>query len=236
MHINIWRHSCLDHVKEVNNNGNANIVITLENRKDVEPVVYHTLVLFWLGHSTILEVLGSYLYKQTSPLCHGCGFDYQQRVVKTFLGSGYLAPRMGLKSYSCKIFDFFKFNNLWMNIMCSHWPPSFLMCRFKQWQSTRKNIFTCLFSVHNIISLSRLHLTSACIFCHCKQLFYTYCIYILDRKLPFWRHNKKPLGGAWLCYAVWRMFTNTLFYKLETTDMVDAKSDVKFFYRCGNSL
>ena len=42
-------------------NGNANIVITLENRKEVKSIVFHSLVLFWLVYSTILE---SYLYIQ----------------------------------------------------------------------------------------------------------------------------------------------------------------------------
>ena len=34
----------------------------LENRKDVKPVVCHTLLVFWLVHLTILDC---YLYKQT---------------------------------------------------------------------------------------------------------------------------------------------------------------------------
>ena len=61
MHINIWHHSCLDNVKQVNNNGKANIVITIENREGVKQLLCHSLVLFWLVYSTILDF---YLYRQ----------------------------------------------------------------------------------------------------------------------------------------------------------------------------
>ena len=31
-----------------------------------------------------------------STLCHSCGFDYQQRVLKTFPGPGYLRSEYGI--------------------------------------------------------------------------------------------------------------------------------------------
>ena len=56
-------HSCLDNVKWVNNNGNANIVITLENHKDVKPVVCSLLTCSFSRLSLSLSLsLSIYIY------------------------------------------------------------------------------------------------------------------------------------------------------------------------------
>ena len=44
---------------------------------------------------------------------------------------------------------------------------------------------------------------------------------------------KTPVVSFWLSYAVWWMFTNTLIYKFQPTNMADNKNDVIFFLGAG---
>ena len=44
---------------------------------------------------------------------------------------------------------------------------------------------------------------------------------------------KTHVISFWLCYAVWWMFTNTLIYKYQPTNMADNHNDVIFFQGAG---
>ena len=45
---------------------------------------------------------------------------------------------------------------------------------------------------------------------------------------------KTHVVSFWLCYAAWWMFTNTLIYKSQRTNMADNKNDVIFFLAAGS--
>ena len=60
--------------------------------------LWHLLVFVYTAHHFILQQLNPHDSKDgsLSTLCHSCGFDYQQSVLKTFPGTGYPCSEDGV--------------------------------------------------------------------------------------------------------------------------------------------
>ena len=73
----------------------------------------------------------------------------------------------------------------------------------------------------------RKHPTLKSFLCLSLHLYMTQEVTILQTQF------KTHVVSFWLCYAVWWMFTNTLIYKFQPTNMADNKNDVIFFLGAG---
>ena len=55
-----------------------------------------------VNRGSYIQFIYIYMDDGLSTLCHSCGFDYQQRVVKTFPGPGYLRSEDGVVKQALK--------------------------------------------------------------------------------------------------------------------------------------
>ena len=69
----------------------------------------------------------------------------------------------------------------------------------------------------------RKHLTLQSFLCLSLHLYMTQEVTILQTQFKIHEFS------FWLCYAVWWVFTNTLLYKFQPTNMADNKNDIIFF-------
>ena len=119
--------------------------------------------------------------------------------------------------------------NCWVHFCkLSFWKLSFDLlilvsqCRLLSFESSK--VFV---SASFLIPGRRKYLILKSFLCLSLHLYMTQEVTILQTQF------KTPVVSFWLSYAVWWMFTNTLIYKFQPTNMADNKNDVIFFLGAG---